>query len=58
MTGEERRNQLRALLTRAADAEASRQRAFQDKDWPRVASLEHELRELRRQHAEIERQAS
>jgi hypothetical protein len=30
------RSQLRAILTRAADAEASRQRAVRDRDWTRV----------------------
>ena len=45
-----------ALLTRAANAEAARQRAVQDKDWPRVASLEAELRQLWREHEALERQ--
>lgn len=48
------RAELRAILTRAADAEASRQRAVRDRDHLRVAALEAELRELYRQHAEIE----
>jgi hypothetical protein len=50
------RNATRAVLTRAADAEASRQRAVQDKDWPRVAELEAELRRLWREHAALEAQ--
>jgi hypothetical protein len=54
---EAQRNALRALLTRAADAEASRQRAVKDGDQVRVAALEAELRELWRQHADLERQA-
>lgn len=51
------RNAMRTILTRAADAEASRQRAVRDGDQVRVAALEAELRELWRQHADLERQA-
>jgi hypothetical protein len=54
MMTEAQRNQRRALLTRAADCEASRQRAVQDRDWPRVAQLEGELLALWRQHAHLE----
>lgn len=53
---DETRTQLRAILTRAADAEASRQRAVQDKDWQTVAALEAELAKLYREHAEVERE--
>lgn len=51
------RARLRAILTRAADAEASRQRAVRDGDEARVQALEHELRELWRAHSDLERQA-
>lgn len=57
MTDEATRNALRAILTRAADAEASRQRAVRDGDRPRVETLEAELRQLWRQHAELEARA-
>jgi hypothetical protein len=53
-----RENEMRAILTRAADAEASRQRAERDRDWPRVAQLEAELRRLWRAHADLERQCA
>lgn len=48
------RNAVRALLVRAADAEASRQRAVRDGDHVRAAALEAELRELWRAHADLE----
>ncbi len=54
---EAQRNALRTILTRAADAEATRQRAVQDGDQVRVAACERELRELWRQHSDLERQA-
>ena len=57
MTGETARSLVRAILTRAATVEAERQRAVQSKDWPAVAAAERELRELWRQHADLERQA-
>ena len=52
------RNRLRAILTKAADAEASRQRAVQDGDDARVAALEAELRALWREHSDIEAQVA
>jgi len=58
MSDEAIRNQLRSLLTRAADCEASRQRAVQNKDWPRAAQLENELRRLWQQHGELERRSA
>lgn len=54
MTHEELRNVLRALLTRAADAEASRQRAVADGDQVRVAALEAELRKLWCEYTDLE----
>ena len=54
MNDEARRNALRAILTKAADCEAARQRAVQDRDEVRVAAYEAELRELWRQHADLE----
>lgn len=57
MTHEERRNLLRAILTKAADAEAARQRAVQDGDRVRAEAYEAELRELWRAHADLEQQA-
>ena len=50
------RARLRAILTRAADAEASRQQAERDGDRVRLAALEAELRQLWREHADLERQ--
>ena len=55
---DERRSRLRAILTRAADAEAARQRAERDGDAVRLAALEAELRELWREHADLEAQAA
>jgi len=52
------KNQLRSILTKAADCEASRQRAVQMQDWPRVAQLENELRRLWQQHGELERRSA
>lgn len=49
--------ELRALLTRAADAEARRQAAHAEKDWPKLAQCEAELRRLWARHAEIEQRA-
>ena len=48
------RSRLRALLTRAADVEASRQQAERDSDQVRAAALEAELRQLWREHADLE----
>jgi hypothetical protein len=44
----------RALLTRAAAAEAARQAAREARDWPRVAQAEAELRELWRAYSDLE----
>ena len=55
---EDVRNRLRALLTRAADAEAARQRAERDGDHTRVAAFEAELRALAREHDDLEAQAA
>lgn len=52
MSDEAKRSALRALLTRAADCEAARQRAVKDGDQVKVAAFEAELRELWRQHGE------
>lgn len=52
------RSELRALLTRAADAECSRQRAVRDRDHSRQAALEHELAALWQRHAELEAKSS
>jgi ribose 1,5-bisphosphokinase PhnN len=52
------RSQLRAILTRAADAEASRQQAVADRDWTRAQALENELRELWQAHGDLERQVA
>jgi len=54
---EAHRNALRTILTRAADAEAARQRAVQDRDHARAAAYEAELRQLWRQRADLEQQA-
>lgn len=54
---EAHRNAVRAILTRAADAEAARQRALQDGDRERAAAYESELRKLWRQHADLEASA-
>lgn len=45
----------RALLTKAADAEASRQRAVREGDQQRVAALEEELRKLWREYGDLQR---
>jgi hypothetical protein len=47
----------RTLLTRAADAEASRQQAMRDGDHERVAALEAELRQLWREYTDLEQTA-
>jgi hypothetical protein len=52
----DRDSELRTILTRAATIEASRQRARERRDWPRVAQLESELRKLWRRHSELERE--
>ena len=52
------RSRLRAILTRAADCEASRLRAVRDGDHTRAAALEAELRRLWREHADLERQVA
>ena len=57
MSDEATRNALRAVLTKAADAEAARQRAVRDGDHERAAAYEREILDLYRQHAEIEAQA-
>jgi len=57
MTDEAIRNQLRSILTKAADCEASRQRALHDGDHVRVEALERELRRLWQEHGAIERRA-
>lgn len=54
---ETHRNAVRAILTRAADADAARQRALQDGDRERAAAYESELRKLWRQHADLERRS-
>lgn len=54
----DRAAELRAILTRAADAEARRQAARDRGDGPAEAALEEELRRLWRRHAEIERPAA
>lgn len=51
---ESERNALRTILTKAADAEAARQRAVRDGDRARVEAFEAELRELWRAHADLE----
>ena len=48
--------EMRALLTRAADAEARRQAAHHAQDWPTLAQCEAELRRLWSRHSELERQ--
>lgn len=47
--------ELRHLLVRAATLEHQRQAAHQAKDWPKVAGLERELRQLWRRHGDLER---
>ena len=58
MSDEATRNALRSILTKAADCEAARQRAVRDGDRVRVEALERELRELWRQHSDLERQTA
>ena len=55
---EDIRSRLRAILTKAADCEASRQRALQNGDHARVAALEAELRRLGAEHSDLERQVA
>jgi hypothetical protein len=50
--------ELRALCTRAAEAEARRQAARDRGDHHAEAALEEELRRLWRRHAEIENSGS
>jgi hypothetical protein len=50
--------ELRALCTRAADAEARRQAARDRGDHHAEATLEEELRRLWRRHAEVEMSGS
>ena len=50
--------QRRAILTRAAAAEAARQTAQTARDWPAVAALELELRDLWREFAATEGRAA
>jgi hypothetical protein len=52
------RSELRALLTRAADCEASKQRAKRDGDLVRVEALEAELRKLWSRHADLEQRCA
>lgn len=51
------RNQLRALLVRAATAEAARQAAVQRGDLAAARALEDELRRLWARHADLEAQS-
>lgn len=53
----DRRAEQQAILTRAATLEAERQAAHAAKDWPKVAGIEGELRELWRAYADLERAA-
>jgi hypothetical protein len=55
MTSPDRRGELAAVLTRAATVEAARQAAVQRGDTAARDALERELRELWRQHGELER---
>lgn len=57
MSEEAKRNALRALLVRAATAEAARQAAIERRDSSAEIAAEAELRELWRQHADLEAQA-
>lgn len=50
------RTELRALLTRAAEVEARRQRARDSRDAAATDALEAELRELWRAYVELEEQ--
>ena len=52
------RARLRAILTRAADAEAARQQAERAGDRVRTEAFEAELRQLWREHADLERQVA
>jgi hypothetical protein len=55
---EQLRSAQRALLTRAADCEASRLQAIRDRDWPRQATLERELAALWRAYADLDERAA
>jgi hypothetical protein len=55
MTTDDARRELHALLVRAAETEAARQKAIRAGDILAVQALENELRRLWRRHAEIER---